>query len=280
MIGRRETIYGLSALTLTGALSSCTTPEEDAHTTRLANFIEDHLDGGAISSSYCRTNSGVNAADLSTPVNSDFVQKLKDVGADTVLRYYDYGAFSDSGRNETLSGKRLRQFEIPIIRQAGLKLGIVFQHDSDVAETFIDWRKRGPEDAAEVLRLAEHFSQPDHSAIYFGVDNNFVGRENGGLGLDDEVLGYFDAIADAFVKAGAKYKIGSYGSGLTNRLLLENGLTSYRWLTASRSSGGTVRALRKQEFELMQIIPGDCGGRNIDFNMRREWRTDIGAFSV
>lgn len=109
--------------------------------------------------------------DFSKPVNRMAIGKertpalkaLKDRGVHTVIRYYDHP-------EETIACKTLLADEVDaILATKGMSVAVVFQHNNDDPETFLDGG-RGTRDAKRALELAEANGQPYQSAIYFGVD--------------------------------------------------------------------------------------------------------------
>lgn len=225
------------------------------------------------SDDYCRSSSGIQMVDTAFTVTENFLESMRAVGVDTIARYYDY-------ENETLPGKLLTLDEADLITEHGLNLLVVFQHRNNRPETFRDWRNRGPSDAQRSLDLAARFNQPEGSAIYFGVDGDFVGSIPGYTFYTDDVVSYFEEINRILGDAGHPYRIGAYGSGECLRTLLDRGLISFRWLSHSHGFVGSRDALTNGAYDIEQYLPGTCGGRSIDFNARREANLDVGQFSL
>ena len=48
------------------------------------------ITASAYAKKYCAPNSGAAAVDLSQPVDKPFLDKMKKVGVETIIRYYDY----------------------------------------------------------------------------------------------------------------------------------------------------------------------------------------------
>lgn len=222
------------------------------------------------SDDYCRPNSGVDMVDTSAIVTPAFLDKMREVGVTTIARYYDY-------ENETITGKRLRLEELDLIASYGMSLVVVFQHNNNRAETFNDWRNRGPADAREALKLAERFNQPPNGAVYFGVDGDFVGP--GAIFHTDDVIGYFEEINRVFDQAGVSYPIGVYGSGETCVTLITEGLAGFCWLSHSHGFMGTPEVLADGFYDIEQYLHGTCGGRAVDFNKINESVTAFGQWT-
>ncbi|RVT84361.1 DUF1906 domain-containing protein [Rhodobacteraceae bacterium CCMM004] len=212
------------------------------------------------SDDHCRPASGVHMVDTSAIVTDEFLTKMQEVGVSTVARYYDY-------ENETITGKRLRPEELPLIARYGMSVAVVFQHNNNKAATFQDWRNRGPADAREALKLAARMEQPQTSAIYFGVDGDFVGPPGRGAPFfTDDVIGYFEEINRVFYEENVGYTIGVYGSGETCFTLIGEGLAGFCWLSHSHGFTGTQDALSAGSWDIQQYLHGTCGGRAVDFN--------------
>lgn len=217
---------------------------------------------GALSASYCTANSGAAAVDLSEPVNQAFLDVMKQVGVRTIIRYYDH-------EDETLPGKTLRRKERDLIVANGFHIGVVFQHNNNRFGSFTV--TRGRQDAERSLALAAENLQPKGSAIYFGVD--------GGWGKAEEIASikaYFSAARERF--RGSGYRLGVYGSGLVCRELLHDGLAELCWLANAKSWPGYNDYYRNGQWRLVQLLPVDCGGRNVDFNLSSGRDVDYGQF--
>lgn len=123
----------------------------------------------------CKRNPGLEVADFSIPVtelklrnpgpgeNRTVLQILKDdFGIKTIFRYYDK-------QSESIPCKTLLRDEVDAIFKHGMSVAVVFQHQNDKPETFLEGN-RGAEDAIRSLQLAKANGQPFGSTIYFGVD--------------------------------------------------------------------------------------------------------------
>lgn len=167
---------------------------------------------------YCAPNSGAAAVDLSQRVNQNFLDAMKTVGVQTIIRYYDH-------EDETLPGKTLRRRERDLIIANGFHIAVVFQHNNNKFASFTPLR--GRQDAERSLALAAENAQPKGSAIYFGVDGGW--RTAGEIAT---IKAYF-AEAQAGLR-GTGYRIGVYGSGLVCKELLQDGLAELCWLSNAK----------------------------------------------
>ncbi len=226
----------------------------------------------------CERGQGFVAADLSQPIDDAFVIGLKSIGVGTIIRYYDWDP-------PTLPHKTLEQGELDLIARRGLSVAIVFQHRGDRTETFED-PARGEIDAQRALVLARALGQPRGTAIYFGVDGvdvkfarQFASQNWGyerahGLHLIER---YMRGVKEVF--AGSGYKVGVYGSGLVNRVILDKGLAHYGWL-ANASSWPEYEAFeRSGRWGIKQHLTTDhCFGKAVDLSTGNPRRPDFGQW--
>lgn len=214
-------------------------------------------------SAYCAQNSGVAAADTSARTTQGFLDAMRQVGVQTIIRYYDHA-------DETLPGKTLRRNERNLIIQNGFRIGVVFQHFNNKFSSFTP--ERGWQDADRSLALAVENLQPTGSAIYFGVDGPW-GRAPSEL---DRIMAYFWAANDRLKTSG--YRVGVYGSGLVCSALLQQGLARLCWLANARSWPGYEAYIGTRRWSLVQSLPTNCAGRQVDFNFGNETQPDHGQF--
>ena len=88
---------------------------------------------------------------------------------------------------------------------------------------------------------------------------------------------------------GSRYAIGVYGNGLVNRILREEKLVSYNWISASRSHEETVDFYNSGQWHLFQnqvdrrwFGPlGKCAnGLDVDMNLQNPKVSSIGAWGA
>jgi hypothetical protein len=212
--------------------------------------------------SSCPKAGTVQAVDLSMPVDQHFLDVMKAINVNTVIRYYDQ-------TNETIRGKTLLPTETTLLARNGFDVMTVFQHNNNVISSFTS--ARGTSDANRSLVLAAQNSQPKGSAIYFGVD--------GGWSTTAELTAiktYF-AKSAAIVRA-AGYKVGVYGSGLTCTQLKAAGSVDYCWLANAKSWPNYSTVLATDDWVLSQKLPQNCGGKNVDFDVMNTRARDLGQF--
>jgi len=177
--------------------------------------------------------------------------------------------------------------EPTILIRNGLSIVSLYQYRNNLPEKFLkgleDTGSAKAEiaaDARAALDQARLVGQPEGSAIYFGVDFN-VSRA-----AVDAVLEYFRVIGQA---VGSRYAIGVYGNGLINRVLREEKLVSYNWISASRSHEGTVDFFNSGQWHLFQNQvdrrwfgpAGKCSiGLDVDTNLQNPRVSSIGAWGA
>jgi hypothetical protein len=177
--------------------------------------------------------------------------------------------------------------EPTILIKHGLSIVSLYQYRNNLPEKFL----RGLEDtgsakaevaadATAALDQAKLVGQPEGSAIYFGVDFN---SNRAGV---DAVLEYFRVINRT---VGNHYAIGIYGNGFVNRILREEKLVSYNWISASRSHEQTVDFYNSGHWHLFQNQvdrrwfgpPGKCSnGLDVDTNVQNPRVAGVGAWGA
>jgi hypothetical protein len=177
--------------------------------------------------------------------------------------------------------------EPTILIRNGLSIISLYQYRNNLPEKFLKGlddtgsaKAEVAADAKAALDQARLVGQPEGSAIYFGVDFN-VNRAS-----VDPVLEYFRAVGRT---VGSRYAIGVYGNGFVNRILREEKLASYNWISASRSHEGTVDFYNSGQWHLFQNQvdrrwfgpPGKCSiGLDVDTNLQNPRAASIGAWGV
>lgn len=212
--------------------------------------------------STCPSPGVYHAVDLSQPVTRKFLDAARYLGIRTIIRYYEYPV-------ETIRGKLPKLEEIALINMYGFNLLGVFQHNNNVIRTFTS--ARGKADAERSVELSRLWNVPVGAAIYFGVDFDASPAEQ------SDVKAYFQQ-ASPIVRA-AGFKVGVYGSGLTLKSLLAAGLVDYTWISMSTGFNGTREFTASGKWNLKQSKDVNCGGINVDFNMKGE-ADDYGQWSI
>jgi Domain of unknown function (DUF1906) len=156
-------------------------------------------------------------------------------------------------------------------------------------------------DCAAALTQARRVSQPEGTAIYFGVDfdltslasdinGRLIRSSTGALETNHIII---DAVLDYFRRVkrivGDHYAVGVYSNGFTNDLLLREGLVNYCWVSASRAFEGTAEFIGSGNWHLFQhqvdkrwlLTSKGCGdGVDLDLNIQNPKVSKIGAWGV
>jgi hypothetical protein len=169
----------------------------------------------------------------------------------------------------------------------GLSIVSLYQYRNNLPEKFLKGLEDTGSAKAEVaadttaaLEQARLVGQPEGSAIYFGVDFN---ANRAGV---DAVLEYFRAVGRT---VGNHYAIGVYGNGFVNRILRQEKLVAYNWISASRAHAETVDFYNSGQWHLFQNQvdrrwfgpPGKCStGLDVDTNVQNPKVSSIGAWGA
>jgi hypothetical protein len=165
---------------------------------------------------------------------------------------------------------RLTKPEAEKLSAAGIKLFTVYE---DVGHDLALTAAQGKIDGQNALDQATEVGQPTGTPIYFAVE----GLPNGYMPSDlPGIRKYFAGVQQAI---GGKYELGVYSNGLVCETLLDEGICTYTWLSASKSFAGTRDFYRTGRWNLSQTTPLDqnWSGLSVDVD---EAKDDFGAFSV
>lgn len=177
---------------------------------------------------------------------------LKSHGFDYAIRYYN---IHNPAKNLTLG-------EAQALVRAGFQLGAVWEDGHPTHASFFNHAKGVLHGTAAFHRAMDKIGQPENTPIYFAVDFDAAPDE-----VDTVITEYFKGVHDGFRAIGGenpRYQVGVYGSGLTCRKLLESGLVTFTWLSQSKGFRGTRDFAKQKRFNLIQFLPEDICGINID----------------
>ena len=132
---------------------------------------------------------------------------------------------------------------------------------------------QGVIDGIHALEQAAAVGQPHGTAIYFALEGLPAGYSTPDLPAIRE---YFSGVTASI---GSTYRLGVYSNGVVCRALLDEGICSCTWLSASRAFPGTRDFYSSGRWNLAQTTPLDqnWGGLSVDVN---EAKADFGAFTV
>jgi hypothetical protein len=210
----------------------------------------------------CPAPGSVQAVDLSAPVDQRFLDAMRQLKVSTIVRYYDHV-------EETINGKTLLPDEADLLARNGFDAIVVFQHNNNKITSFTS--SRGTLDARRSLSLAGANGQSPGSAIYFGVDGGWSSAKDLAA-----IKAYFGTAAPV-IRAGG-FQVGAYGSGLVCNELRKAGLVDLCWLANATAWPGYREFLDGRSWTMVQRLPTDCGGKNVDFNVVNSSLRDLGQF--
>ncbi len=177
---------------------------------------------------------------------------LKSDGFDFAIRYY----------NINNPGKNLTRAEGQALVAAGLQLGAVFEDGHPDHDAFFSHDKGVIHGKAAHDMATNKIGQPGGSAIYFAVDYDPALHT-----VQTVITDYFKGVKEGLAAGNGgtpKYAIGVYGSGLTCRLLLAEGLATLTWLTQSTGFTESKDFAKKKLYNLIQFLDQDVCGINVD----------------
>jgi hypothetical protein len=243
---------------------------------------------------------------IDTPNNAaKFATKLSAHDVKVVVRYF--ARKTQAGLDEKMmasDGNIVDGVREPaILIRHGLSIVSLYQYRNNLAAKFLDGledtgsaKAEVAADAKAALEQAKLVGQPEGSAIYFGVDFNAskfvqpVRSRNGGAApsrdVVNAVLEYFRVIGQT---VGKSYAIGVYGNGFVNRILRDEKLVSYNWISASRAHDETSDFYNRGQWHLFQnqidrrwfAAAGKCStGLDIDTNVQNPRVSGIGAWGA
>src|ERR1700675_4211087 len=253
--------------------------------------------GGLLASALVSSNSAVGQSNdpgsiaiVDTPNNAAKVaSKLSAQNVKVVVRFF--ARKTQLGLREKImesDGNMIDGVREPtVLIRNGLSIVSLYQYRNNLPEKFLkgleDTGSAKAEiaaDAKAALDQARLVGQPEGSAIYFGVDFN-VNRA-----AVDSVLEYFRVIGQT---VGSRYAIGVYGNGFVNRILREEKLVAYNWISSSRAHEQTADFYNSGQWHLFQNQvdrrwfgpPGKCSdGLDVDTNLQNPRVSGIGAWGA
>ena len=165
---------------------------------------------------------------------------------------------------------RVTKTEAQKLGAAGIKLFTVYE---DTGHNLSLTAAQGKTDAQNAVEQATEVGQPAGTPIYFaleGLPNGYVESDLPGIRK------YFNGVQQAI---GSRYELGVYSNGLVCETLLDEGICTYTWLSASKAFAGTRDFYRSGRWNLAQTTPLDqnWSGLSVDVN---EAKADFGAFAT
>lgn len=140
------------------------------------------------------------AIDCISPITQQRAEWLYRKGFRMVGRYLK----NTPNTNGNGLDKELKDFEFGAIKDAGLKLFVIFQYYGGSASYFTS--DKGTRDARHALERAHELNVPREATIFFAVDYDATQYD-----IDNYVIPYFRSISAA-VRADGHYHVGVYGA--------------------------------------------------------------------
>jgi hypothetical protein len=176
--------------------------------------------------------------DTADTMTSSKLSALKKAGVETIIRYDD--------RRPRGGWKQIHPAEAKLIRDAGLRLGIVYE-DAATASYFT--RLEGILSATYARQQAAKRGQPDGSAEYFAVDFDPTSAD-----VRNRIVPYFDGVYQAFDEQNGlpRLYVGAYCSGLCATMLKAKHPNILIWITCSLGFNGSRDYVRAGKHDLFQ----------------------------
>lgn len=171
---------------------------------------------------------------------------IKAAGYGAVIRYI-------SPNSAMFANKRLTAAEAATLHCAGLKVGMVYERNSDHAGYFTP--EQAKIDADDALAVCADLKVPKATPVFFAVDFDSPHAIN--------VRAYFEHVHDA-LKATSRL-IGVYGSGSICEWLQVSGLVHYTWLAQSHGWSGFEHW--KGQADIVQGATTKVAGLDVDLNV-------------
>lgn len=168
--------------------------------------------------------------------------ELKAGGVETIIRYYNHN------NSTSLPQKRMEKDEYDEILAAGLSLAVVFQQRGGANGNIQDLTAAtGARDGKRAVELARAYGQPQNSAIYFAVDDDYTAATD-----IASIIDYFKAVSKALK---GLYRVGIYGSGKVAASVCDADAATFVWLAAGTGWAGTKDMLKTDQWSLYQFHP-------------------------
>jgi hypothetical protein len=187
-----------------------------------------------------------------------YLHALKANGVTGIIRYDD--RFS--------TWKQIQPAEARAIANAGMQLGIVYEHTANPSGYSL-----GYGDAAYSLAMATHRGQTS-GAIYYAVDHDASVSD-----INNNIIPYFQGIYQAHHENQTTHlKIGAYCSGLVATRLLERWPDILSWITCSTGFAGSADFVHRGLQTLwQQHCDRTLAGLDVDINLAN--KADWGQFT-
>lgn len=175
--------------------------------------------------------------------------EIKAAGYGAVIRYI-------SPNSAMFANKRLTAAEAATLHCAGLKVGMVYERNSDHEGYFTQQTHDvAVHDPSDALAVCADLAIPKSVPVFFAVDYD----ASHSVAIQD----YFQSVHDQ-VKATGRL-VGVYGSGSICEWLEDLGLVHYTWLAQSRGWAGFEHW--KGQADIVQGATTKVAGLDVDLNV-------------
>ncbi len=126
---------------------------------------------------------------------------------------------------------------------------------------------QGRTDGKNAHDQATAIRQPLHTPIYFTLEGLHLPLSYTAADLPG-IRDYFKGVKEI---VGGDYQLGVYSDGLVCKAMLDEGICTYTWLSASTSFTGTADFYRSERWNMTQMTPTDqdWSGVSVDVNAVR-----------
>jgi hypothetical protein len=158
-----------------------------------------------------------------------------------------------------------------MLSKADIRIWTVYE---DTGGTSLPLTKaQGKVDATNALKQAKYVGQPQGTPIYFALEGLPDGYKKKDL---PGIRNYCEGVKEVF---GAYYQIGVYSDGIVCKTLLDEGICTYTWLSASLSFEESRAFLKSGRWNIFQRTPldQDWDGLSVDVN---QTKANFGGFLV
>jgi hypothetical protein len=166
---------------------------------------------------------------------------------------------------------RITKPEARMLSQAKIMIWAVYE---DTGGTSLPLTAaQGKAHGTNALKQAKNIGQPEGTPIYFALEGLPHGYTKSDLpGIRKYFAGVKDAIGDA-------YQLGVYSDGIVCKTVLDEGICTYTWLSASLAFEGTKEFYKSGRWNIFQKVPldQDWDGLSVDVNSVKK---DFGGFLV
>jgi hypothetical protein len=164
---------------------------------------------------------------------------------------------------------RLTKPEAKMLSKAEIKIWTVYEDTGGTSLPLTE--AQGKVHGTNALKQANDIGQPHGTPIYFALEGLPDGCGKKHL---PGIRKYFDGVKGAI---GANFQLGVYSDGVVCKTVLDEGICTYTWLSASMGFEGTKDFHKSGRWNIFQKTPLDqnWNGLSVDVN---DVKDDFGGF--